>query len=275
MGYGAGQHLLDEDEANSPHNLYVPAHTGYLYVGYRIVPLPGGLLCSVFGLRKFAMSNWNAGIEKIMITERLYRRRPRPSDGRAEHRVLAKLTRDLARDPRQVPQKLVDAALNLCDAGTAAISRLHRRSQADYLYWMAVAGHYAAQAAHIPIVAPRDFSACGVVLDTHSPQLFHCPGRYLTYLNGLGAPIVELLVVPIHANNQPMGTIWVARHDPDERPFDAGDLRVLVSLAGFAAATLQLMDEPPTVSVRPEHGAAHAASRREAARQPTGFQQGL
>ena len=183
------------------------------------------------------------GIESVLITERLGRRGPRSQNRPGENRAFATLNRQRAHHPPRLMQTLVDTALRLCAAGSAGVSVVRRRPHHDYLDWHAVAGHFSP---HVNVVTPRDFSPCGTALETNAAQLFHCPGRVFGYLNGLGATVVELLVVPIHADEQPLGTMWVASHeaktpplDSQERRFDTGDLRILVSLAELATVALQ------------------------------------
>ena len=189
------------------------------------------------------METSNSGIEAVMITERLKRPRARTPDCRIENRAFATLSKGITHNPRLIPHRLTKVALGLCGAGSAGISVLRHQPKGDYLHWNAVAGEFAS---HENVVTPRDFSPCGTVLEVNTAQLFHCPGRFFTYLNGLGAQVVELLVVPIHADDQALGTIWIASHerwishrDGDVRRFDAHDLRVMARLGEFAAVALQ------------------------------------
>ena len=189
------------------------------------------------------MSVTARGIESVLITERLAQRRQRPQNSRGEHRAFATLNRERAQNPQGFVHKLTETALRLCAAGSAGVSVVRRQPHNDYLDWHAVAGHFSP---HVNVVTPRDFSPCGTTLETNAAQLFHCPGRVFAYLNGLGATVVELLVVPIHDEDQPLGTMWIASHDAQahlfdsqERRFDTGDLRILVSLAELATAALQ------------------------------------
>ena len=181
----------------------------------------------------------DAGVASVLITERLSRRRQRAAHDRGEQRAFTALAKNLSRAPARVPQRLVNTALDLCDAGSAGISVLSRKPQGDYLHWSAVAGQLAGQA---NVVTPRNFSPCGTALEVNAGQLFHCPGRFFTYLNGLGALVVELLVVPIQTEEQALGTLWVASHEADEREFDVNDLRIMVGLAEFAAVALRFGD---------------------------------
>jgi GAF domain-containing protein len=182
-----------------------------------------------------------ANVESVLITPRLAQRPPRRPDDAGESRAFSEL-RNAAPSAQQALQKIADVALHLCEAGSAGISLVHPPLGDGYLSWRAVAGEFAP---HTGVVTPRNFSTCGTALELAAPQLFHYPGRVFTYLNGLGAPVMELLVVPIQAGERALGTLWVAGHDASdarpqaERRFDSGDLRIVAGLAAFAATALQ------------------------------------
>jgi hypothetical protein len=96
-----------------------------------------------------------------------------------------------------------------------------------------------------------NWSPCGACLDAGKPILCACPARRFTYFNEIETPIVEGLVIPIYAGGRATGTIWIVSHD-EERRFDTEDLRIMVSLAQFAGASL-----PATACA----GAAQTAGR--------------
>ena len=83
---------------------------------------------------------------------------------------------------------------------------------------------------------PRDFSPSGICLERNCAQLFSHPERYYTYLNRV-LPMAELLLIPLYADSEGLGTLWVICHDT-QRKFDREDVRILTSLADFTAATL-------------------------------------
>jgi len=53
--------------------------------------------------------------------------------------------------------------------------------------------------------------------------------------------VFEVLLVPFHAANRPVGTVWVVNHD-ETAQFDAEDARVMSDLAAFAAAAFGLWE---------------------------------
>jgi PAS domain S-box-containing protein len=176
-------------------------------------------------------------LEDILITPELSRRRSRAPDYASENRALVALAREMATNPKNLPQKLADLALELCRAGTAGISLLKTDAEGEYFSWEALAGAFAPR---VGGRTPRNFSPCGTTLDRGAPQLFSCPARYFTYFEGVDSPIVEGLVIPFAVSGHALGTIWVLSHD-EHRRFDAEDVRIMTALADFTAAGLQTL----------------------------------
>ena len=63
-----------------------------------------------------------AMLEDILITSELTRRRPRAPDHAAENYALVALAREMAVNPYNLLQVLVDKAVDLCRAGTVGIA---------------------------------------------------------------------------------------------------------------------------------------------------------
>ena len=84
---------------------------------------------------------------------------------------------------------------------------------------------------------PRNFSPCGICLERNRVQLFSHPERYYTYLQRV-LPMSELLLIPLYAETQALGTLWVICHD-GQRTFDREDARILSSLADFTSVALR------------------------------------
>jgi two-component sensor histidine kinase len=177
------------------------------------------------------------GLEDILITAELARRRPRAPDYAAENRVLVTLAREMAANPRNLPQKLVEMAVELCRAGTAGISVLKADPDGEYFHWQALAGVYAP---YVGGRTPRDCSPCGITLERNAPQLFCWPARHFTCFAAVDTPIVEGLVIPFYASGRPLGTVWIVAHD-EQRHFDAEDVRIMTNLAEFCGTALQVL----------------------------------
>jgi signal transduction histidine kinase len=175
-------------------------------------------------------------LDTVIATADLVQRRRGP-DYEAENRALVSLASILASSPDAILQKLVDVALELCDAHSAGLSLIEEDKGRLVFRWPAITGRFAE---HVFGGTPRDFSPCGVVVDTNAVQLFDRPGRHYTYLDEVAPRIVEALLQPFSVSGRPIGTIWLLAHDT-ERKFDLEDARALKSLAMFASNAFQVL----------------------------------
>jgi RNA polymerase sigma factor (sigma-70 family) len=176
------------------------------------------------------------GLDAVIRTAQLQHRTSRRPDYDAENRALVALAQVLTNPPRDILQRLVDVALELCQSGSAGISIIEDNLGEKVFRWHALAG---ALASHRWGTTPRDFSPCGIVIDRNAVQLMHLPERYFLYLTNVKPQVVEVLLVPFSVRGQPVGTIWVVAHD-DHRKFDAEDERLIKELGHFATEAYQL-----------------------------------
>ena len=173
-------------------------------------------------------------LDAVVRTPLLRERTPRRPDYEVENRALFALVQALANPPRDILQRLVETALELCQAGSAGISIIEDHLGEKVFRWHALAG---ALAAHKWGTTPRDFSPCGTVIDRNAVQLMRLPERHFLYLTNVKPQVVEVLLVPFSVDAQPVGTIWVVAHD--ERQFDAEDERLVKELGQLAAEAYQ------------------------------------
>ncbi|MFZ0501378.1 MAG: PAS domain S-box protein [Steroidobacteraceae bacterium] len=177
-----------------------------------------------------------AALDSILITEQLQQRPSRPIDREAENRALGALLQALADVPDTILQVLAEKVLELLGTGSAGLSLLAKDGQR--FCWAAIAGGWST---HLDAGTPREFGPSGEVLDRDEPLLFtHWERRY-PYLAAVTPPAEEALLVPFHVDGKAVGTLWAMVHD-DARKFEAEDLRLLRSLAQFAAAACQVVN---------------------------------
>ncbi len=170
-------------------------------------------------------------IDDVLATAELARRPARAPDHAAENRAMAALARQLARDPRGVPQALAELVLELCGADSAGISVLEGEDGAPVFRWRAAAGIFAA---HLDGGIAYADSPCAPVVERDTLLLLRHGARAFPALRH-DPPMIENLLAPWRADGRAVGTVWAISHDPARR-FDAEDARVLASLADFAAA---------------------------------------
>lgn len=175
----------------------------------------------------------------LLNTAALLQRPERSPDLQAEAAAFCELSQLLARDPHAAVRRFLEIALLLCDAGTAGLSLLQLNVRGEkVLQWEAVSG---ALAAHVGTQTPREFSICGLCLDTGEAVLVEQPDRVFTYLQNTPPPIVEALVVPLYDTaRRQLGTMWIAHHAPASS-FCVNDLRVIEQLASQLVLALKLV----------------------------------
>lgn len=164
-----------------------------------------------------------------------------------ENKAFRKLARVMANSPRQLPDAVLRLALELCRAGTAAISLVETVPGSEPIFrWTSLAGLLKK---HLGGFTPRTFSPFGVSLDRKAPQLFLYPARHFPFLNDLllndlplndlPVPVVEALVVPLIGAG-PAGALWIFSHQ-EGIAFDSEDVRILTDLADFTSSALRVI----------------------------------
>ena len=181
-------------------------------------------------------------LESVVATDELRRRPARPPNYETDSRAIAGLMDIMAHASGQagadaVLQRMVETAVELCQAHSAGVSLLEKENGVDIVRWRAAAG---AWGAYVGGYMARDGSPCGTVIDRNAAMLMSRPQRHYA-ITGLPA-IVEVLLVPIHSEGRPVGTVWIIAHD-ETRKFDAEDHRVMTNLSRFAATAYHLLVE--------------------------------
>jgi signal transduction histidine kinase/CheY-like chemotaxis protein len=181
-------------------------------------------------------------LEDVIVTSQLNRRTPRDRDLVAEHNAVTELMEDMASvaggtASDRVLRRLVDTTCALCNADAAGMSMLETDGTHDVFRWQAIAGRWAHFTGG---TIPYDRSVCGLVVQRNAPMLVTQPQRHFGQPPGHD-PIAEMLAIPFHFEDRPVGTLWVVSLDEDKgRRFDAEDLRLLTSLARFASIGYRL-----------------------------------
>ena len=182
-------------------------------------------------------------LKLILHTDALSDRTSRPPDFAKENKSLVRLAQVLSTHPDHILQELVDTVLELCGTGSAGMSILDSETGGDpnLFRWRAVAGQFAGLA---NTTLPRNFSPCGMVIDSGQAQLMSDPARFYPYVDQISPACREVLLTPFFLDGEPVGTIWAVIHEAGAH-FDAEDARVLRSVATFASAaykTLKALD---------------------------------
>ena len=180
-------------------------------------------------------SDFPATFEDVDIRSQLALRPCRSRDYEKLLFALETLGKEMAENPRNMLQKLVETALELCNAETAGVSLLETQDGEDLFRWEAIAGVFAK---FRNSTMPRESSPCGVCIDEDKSQLMYLADRLFPALKN-EPRFVEALLIPFHAHGKPIGTVWVVSHT-EGRMFDREDERIMRVLAQFAASARQL-----------------------------------
>ena len=175
-------------------------------------------------------------------TDELRMRSARPADHAAENGVLLRLARAQSGSREQLLQEIADAALSLCDAGSAGISLMEGVDAERHFRWLAVAGLCVGLQG---TTTAWHECPCRLAVESAEPQLFLLPQDRFPSLQFPGVEIAEGLIVPIPTDNGLVGAIWVMSHTP-ARQFDLEDVRLLSDLAVSAGAALTTVDARDT-----------------------------
>ena len=186
-----------------------------------------------------------APLDAVVLRDAIARRPVRAPNIDAENAAYIALAKQLTEGSQAVLQSLVDAAVSLCDAGTAGVSLLEAQPAGPAIFrWTALSG---ALAAHIGGTTPRNFSPCGYCLDQGRPVHFSHPERRFEYFKKAGIPFVEALVLPFDVDGKPDGTIWIIAHDTS-RKFDLEDVRIMTRIATFTGAAYSMLRKQTIIS---------------------------
>jgi len=169
---------------------------------------------------------------------------PSESVALRESIALRRIAASTGEEPYAVLQGLLSAAVELCgggaDTSTAGVSMLEPAPDGgEQFRWVALAG---CLASHVGGTTPRNFSPCGECLDRDGSIILSRPDIKYDYFRSAGLEFTEALVLPFRPKLQQnaLGTIWVVSHPPRRRHFDADDVRLMESLAHFAASAYSL-----------------------------------
>jgi GAF domain-containing protein len=164
-------------------------------------------------------------------------RRIHSRDALAQMTGVRRLARAFVENPDNILQELVNAAIDLCGADSAAISVVKENgTDAEFYHWVASAGVYAG---FLNAMLPRYPSACGICLERGRPQVIRVLPKFFELLGVQAPPVTDGLLLPWHVEGV-QGTIFVMAHQRTQA-FDMEDLRMMETLADFAAmAMLQL-----------------------------------
>jgi signal transduction histidine kinase len=174
-------------------------------------------------------------LDDVIVNSEFAHRASRPPDFAAESEALEELAQTMTDSPAAILKKLAEIALQLCSADSAGISLLEKTNGKEVFRWNAIAGVLSDR---VNGTMPRDASPCGTTIDRNATLLMYLPDRFFPALRA-EPPIVEVLLIPFHLDNKPIGTVWIVAHT-HTRKFEREDERLVKNLTRFTTAAWQL-----------------------------------
>lgn len=173
----------------------------------------------------------------LYITDQLETRRVTQADYLREKRALQDLAARMLDAPEKVLPRFVELAMQITGGVSAGLSLYEDSPTPGVFRWRYLKGLLSS---FEEALTPRDFSPCGVTLDSGGPVLSCHPERYYGWIADAGIVIPEVLLVPLHfAGAEPIGTLWIVAET--EGHFDAGHARAAGELAQFAGVAVRML----------------------------------
>ena len=184
------------------------------------------------------MTQTAVDVSDVFITEEIERRPVGGADYLREKLALQDLALQMAEHPAQVLPRLVEQAMEICEAASAGISLYEPQPEGAGIFrWHHLTG---VLARFEGATTPRDFSPCGTCIEERRAVLSKNPERVYGWIADAGIVVPEVLLVPLHAGAQPLGTLWIVAHEG--QIFNAGHARVMGELAAFAALAFRMVE---------------------------------
>jgi GAF domain len=198
-----------------------------------------------------------------LLGDQEFLERDRPSDRTdRQFEALHCLAHVFAEKPDDILQKLVDIAVEFCNADSSGISLEEPDGKGGWRFrWIVVSGSFSQ---YLNGTTPRFYSPCGTCLNRNQPQHYRLAEPYYSYLGVVAEPIRDGILIPWISENT-RGTLWAVSHRSPEA-FVPGDYKLLNSLADFAAIAIRYNRQATELRARDQEYAS-AARAHELAHQ--------
>lgn len=175
--------------------------------------------------------------DKVYASDELALRPSKGADYRRQTEAIADLAAHLKDDTPSLLGRFVALAQELTGGSSAGLSLLDAAADPAVFIWCNLHG---VLSVFEGATTPLDHSPCGVTLDRSAPTLAVHPERAYNWIAETGVPIPEVLLVPLHSDGEPLGTLWVVAQATGH--FDAEDARILSELADFIGIGLSVLE---------------------------------
>jgi two-component sensor histidine kinase len=207
--------------------------------------LPGGSAWATLAIPKASPKPDEAvallqksAISDVYITDELHRRPPKKTDYLQEKLALQDLAARMAEQPEDILPRFVDLAMEITGGVSAGLSLYEEDPAPGVFRWRYLRGLLAP---FENATTPRNFSPCGITLDSNGPVLSLHPERVYDWISDADIVLPEVLLVPLYlGGKQPLGTLWIVSER--EGHFDSGHARVMTELAAFVGIALRMLN---------------------------------
>jgi GAF domain-containing protein len=166
----------------------------------------------------------------VFITDQLMRRPAAAPDYLREKLAIQDLAQRMANQPAELLPRLVQLALDICDADAGGISVL----EGEEFRWFNLKGRLSVFEG---TTTPVNFSPCGICLSYRTAILMERPERVYDWIAEAKITVPEVLLVPLIINGtKPLGTLWIIAKDGQQ--FNRSHARVMTELATFTGLAL-------------------------------------
>ena len=174
-----------------------------------------------------------AAIAGVFISDQLIRRPATKPDYLREKLAIQDLAQRMANRPAELLPRLVQLALDICEADSAGVSVL----EGEEFRWFHLKGRLAVFES---TTTPVNFSPCGICLSYKTAILMERPERAYGWIAEAKITVPEVLLVPLIINGEkPLGTLWVIAKESGQ--FNRSHARVMTELAAFTGLALHMI----------------------------------
>jgi two-component sensor histidine kinase len=167
----------------------------------------------------------------VVITDELDQRPAPETNPSGIKQAILELAARMAEGPEKVLPRFVDLAMEMTGSVAAGISI----AEPPVFRWAFLRGSLAAFEG---ATTPRNFSPCGVTLDSDSPVLCRHAERYYSWISDVQIVVPEVLLVPLHRGKEQLGTLWNVASRVGH--FHRGHVAAVTELGAFVSTALQM-----------------------------------
>lgn len=167
----------------------------------------------------------------VVITHELDERPASAVDSTETKQAILELAARMAEGPDQVLPSFVDLAMQMTGSVAAGISI----SEPPLFRWAFLRGSLATFEG---ATTPRDFSPCGVTLDSDGPVLCRHAERYYDWISDAQIVVPEVLLIPLRRGSEQLGTLWNVAARVGH--FNKSHVEAVTELGSFVSTALQM-----------------------------------